>query len=223
MYYIKAASIVVGLFFWTVSVGNCQALNLFEELQSADSRGQESSSRPVRRDSDGNILSEVYFRLVGTSKIGSNFMVTVRDSGSEIISFKKSFESATSIPGHPEYFLVDAGPRDVSIQYPEGVPCVEHLNEGVMCPEVNVAKVALTNGSPLKIVTSQDVGSVATNASNDDETDLNPFAAILERQSNLDSEPSDSSFTPRRISPEDVPPGMRVVSTPFGDRLVEDE
>jgi len=28
-------------------------------------------------------------------------------------------------------------------------------------------------------------------------------------------------FTPRRISPEDVPPGMRVVSTPFGDRLVD--
>lgn len=28
-------------------------------------------------------------------------------------------------------------------------------------------------------------------------------------------------FTPRRISPEEVPAGMRVVSTPFGDRLVE--
>ena len=28
-------------------------------------------------------------------------------------------------------------------------------------------------------------------------------------------------FQPRRIPPEDVPPGYRVVSTPFGDRLVE--
>jgi len=26
----------------------------------------------------------------------------------------------------------------------------------------------------------------------------------------------------RRIDPADVPPGMRVVSTPFGDRLVEE-
>jgi hypothetical protein len=28
-------------------------------------------------------------------------------------------------------------------------------------------------------------------------------------------------FRPRRINPDQVPDGMRVVSTPFGDRLVD--
>ena len=83
--------------------------------------------------------------------------------------------------------------------------------------------MTLTNGSPLKMVTSQDVGSVASNASNDEPDLQNPFAAILKRQSNLEQNATDNTFVPRRISPEEVPPGMRVVSTPFGDRLVEDE
>ena len=53
---------------------------------------------------------------------------------------------------------------------------------------------------------------------------VNPFAALREAQA---ENPADSStrrgarFSPRRVAPEDVPPGMRVVSTPFGDRLVE--
>ena len=46
----------------------------------------------------------------------------------------------TSIPGHSEYsYGVDAGPRDVLIRYPEGVPRIE-LEEGIVCPEVNLAK-----------------------------------------------------------------------------------
>ena len=44
---------------------------------------------------------------------------------------------------------------------------------------------------------------------------------IKERKEYLEGDTS--AFTPRRINPEDVPPGMRVVSTPFGDRLVEEE
>lgn len=59
----------------------------------------------------------------------------------------------------------------------------------------------------------------------------NPFAALRARaQANGGISTATSantqqrqSFTPRRIDPADVPPGMRVVSTPFGDRLIEQD
>ena len=57
------------------------------------------------------------------------------------------------------------------------------------------------------------------------EEPTNPFAALRARAVENGNAPepatnSRRSFTPRRIDPADVPPGMRVVSTPFGDRLV---
>ena len=60
--------------------------------------------------------------------------------------------------------------------------------------------------------------------SNESESLVNPFEALLERASGQDSDvDTTSSFEPRRIDPLDVPSGMRIVSTPFGDRLVEIE
>jgi hypothetical protein len=55
---------------------------------------------------------------------------------------------------------------------------------------------------------------------------VNPFEALSAAQVDDDNPAQknggrENRFAPRRISPEDVPSGMRVVSTPFGDRLVE--
>ena len=54
----------------------------------------------------------------------------------------------------------------------------------------------------------------------------NPFEALRNAQSGRaggaqGGDTTSGRFTPRRISPEDVPEGMRVIATPFGDRLVE--
>lgn len=52
----------------------------------------------------------------------------------------------------------------------------------------------------------------------------NPFASLRSAaaaQSSATDEASANRFTPRRIDPNDIPPGKRVVSTPFGDRLVD--
>jgi hypothetical protein len=70
---------------------------------------------------------------------------------------------------------------------------------------------------------------VAEVTENGDVAADNPFAAALraaaqnERAGNAGQRgPFNAErFQPRRIAPEDVPPGMRVVRTPFGDRLVE--
>jgi hypothetical protein len=50
----------------------------------------------------------------------------------------------------------------------------------------------------------------------------NPFETLRNGAVAQDEEQAGNAarFTPRRINPEDVPEGMRVISTPFGDRLV---
>ena len=66
-------------------------------------------------------------------------------------------------------------------------------------------------------------------STDEEEPPPNPFAALRARAqaggSNSQAVTSDSlqrqGFTPRRIDPADVPAGMRIVPTPFGDRLVE--
>lgn len=83
------------------------------------------------------------------------------------------------------------------------------------------------------IVNEESDGEVVV-STEDDEPPPNPFAALRARaQGNTSSNGTSQAqaiteeslqrrgFTPRRIDPADVPPGMRIVSTPFGDRLVE--
>lgn len=224
MRYTKAQLMLVSLLVCVLPAADCQVLDLFEELEANGRPSRENSSPGVRRDREGNILSDIYFRLVGTSRIGSSYIITVRDQGGEIISFTTTLETERPVPGYTGYSLVDVGPKKVSIRYPDGSPCIDHSEEGVKCLLGNLAEVSLTNGSPLASNLTSSIDSLSTSVDAGAEEDLqNPFEAILERQSNPNPEPGDTTFTPRRISPEDVPPGMRVVSTPFGDRLVEDE
>ena len=51
----------------------------------------------------------------------------------------------------------------------------------------------------------------------------NPFEALRNgrRGDTLNPGTNGARFTPRRIPPEDVPEGKRIVATPFGDRLVD--
>jgi hypothetical protein len=61
---------------------------------------------------------------------------------------------------------------------------------------------------------------------NVDDVPQNPFAAALraarerEEPDAAASRAEEQRFRPRRIDPEDVPEGYRLVRTPFGDRVV---
>ena len=118
------------------------------------------------------------------------------------------------------------GSGSVSISYPDNVPCIEFRDQGVSCDNVvNIAALSLANGEPLpgKEVAIRQAGSRPDGAVAE-EPPTNPFEALRAQQNNVSVSNRDGDnerFTPRRILPEDVPPGMRVVSTPFGDRLVE--
>ena len=205
-------------------MGYSQQLNLFEEIETTNN----SSSRAQDRVREGGRATSdsPEFVLIGTSRIGSEYSVIIQHRGGDTLMVKAGPNSSTQIPGYNGYSILDVGSGSVSIRYPENAPCVEFRDQGVSCDgAVNIASLSLANGEPLP---GQEVEpSLADSRLGEataDEPPINPFEALRTQQNNVSVSNRDGDnerFTPRRILPEDVPPGMRVVSTPFGDRLVE--
>ena len=208
---------------WRIPVASAQDLTLFEDTETNNVSEDGGRERRVRRDSEGNIITGPEFTLIGTTRIGGNFMAVVEDRAGEIISVSAPDGEETRVPGHPGFQVLDIGSANVVIRYPGSVTCTEYRNQGVSCDAPDVVRLELTNADPLENSYSRLPPNSSDASSTDEETPPNPFQALLERASNPDIEGDSSAFTPRRINPEDVPPGMRIVSTPFGDRLVEEE
>ena len=204
--------------------GYSQQLNLFEEIETTNNSSNQARNR-ARGDSRATSASPE-FVLIGTSRIGSKYSAIIQHRDGDTLVVKPGPNSSTQIPGYNGYSVLDVGSGSVSIRYPENVPCVEFHDQGVSCDgAVNIAALSLANGEPLP---GKEVVTRLTDSRPDeaaaDEPPTNPFEALRAQQNNaaVSNRSGDNNpFTPRRISPEDVPPGMRVVSTPFGDRLVE--
>ena len=216
--------LLVVICFSPVKVVLPQELRLFEETESNTSIRDDTVRGGTRRDSDGNVITGPEFTLVGTTRIGNNFLVVIEDRSGDTISVRVGESTSAAIPGYSEFRVLSMRSGRVSIEYPSSVPCVEFEEQGITCATPQVASLSLTNAQPIESA-NQDttfVGNQNTGASSQEENIANPFEAILQRASNPDSvEETENNFTPRRINPENVPSGMRIVSTPFGDRLVE--
>ena len=200
-----------------------QELRLFEEIDNQDDRVE--NRRPGRPGGEGPSSVVPEFTLVGTSRIGANYSVVVKHRGGEFIRTNTSSNLEVQIPGYPDYHLVEVGAGAISIRYPDNVQCHPDSNLGVSCDEDidNLARLTFEKTMPVSstLSISSEVASPELSTSDAEEAPVNPFAALRERARNPDSNADNSNFRPRRISSDDVPPGMRIVSTPFGDRLVE--
>jgi hypothetical protein len=207
--------------------GYSQQLNLFEEIETNSNSSRDARNRVASVSQAGAASPE--FTLIGTSRIGGKYSVIIQHRGGDTLMVKAGPNSSTQIPGYSGYSMLNVGSGRISIRYPENVPCVEFHDQGVSCDgAVNIAALSLANGVPLlgkEVETSLAAGR--SNETAADELPTNPFEALLSRENNVPASNRDGNFgrserfTPRRIDPEDVPPGMNVVSTPFGDRLVE--
>ena len=199
-----------------------QDLTLFEETESNNVNEDEGRVRTVRRDSEGNIITGPEFTLIGTSRLGDNYIAVVEDRVGEIIAISVLKGAETPIPAYPGFHVKYIGSGKVAIRYPVNVSCTEFRNQGVSCEASDIGHLELANAAPLEssLVNNPNSSEIP---SSEEQLSTNPFEALLERASNPDAEAATNAFQPRRINPEDVPPGMRVVSTPFGDRLVEEE
>jgi hypothetical protein len=201
-----------------------QELELFEEIEVSEGLNTRNRGRGT---DNGNEDYGPEFTLTGTTRIGPRYSVFLRDQKGAIIVVNSTSKADVFIPGHPSYRLVKVGTTDVSVRYPEGRPCIESLGRGIKCSAENIALLTLTNRDPLesKLNTTVEIsnpdGIRGLGNGSQEDAPVNPFAALLEQSADANSSNTDG-FVPRRIRAEDVPQGMRVVSTPFGDRLVEE-
>jgi hypothetical protein len=207
--------------------------NLFEGIEVSESRPT-TPNRPAQE--SRATTSEPIFTLVGTSRIGVQRSAVVRHQNGESIRVSTGTGGTGSIAGYEEYSIYDVGPGKLAVRYPSNIPCVEHKAKGVSCSATpNTALLELVNAEAL--ARKEPILGAEAGNSNQELVDgevapgVNPFEALraaraatgsLDQNNRADSRGGGNGrFTPRRIAPEDVPPGMRVVSTPFGDRLVE--
>ena len=203
-----------------------QGLTLFDDVETSQSRSGEPN-RPSRESRARTSAPE--FTLVGTSRIGSSYSAILRHrSGDSVLVRSDAF-----IEGYAGYTVVDIGVGKLSLRLPGNVPCVVFPEQGVACNgAANIADLQLANGEPLRqneSLASTDAQAESAEEAADPETSnpVNPFEALVGAGRVDANNPAQNGgarggrFSPRRISPENVPSGMRVVSTPFGDRLVE--
>lgn len=214
-----------------------QSLTLFEDVERTENNsGNGTSPARPNRGSRATIASPE-FTLLGTSRIGTRQSAIVQHKDGERLIVRSNDQSNTPIEGHADYALVGIEAGQVSIRYPGNNPCEEFPEQGVSCSSAaNIAQLQLVTGVP--IASSNPAVSPAPGAngaaSGDDAADdqgepVNPFEALraaqqggaTNAQGRVGGTTENGRFTPRRIAPEDVPEGKRVVATPFGDRLVD--
>ena len=196
---------------------------LFESVDAASSAGNLNRGERRSRLGTESIASEAEFSLVGTSRIGSRTSVILRHASGEKVRVLME-RSRMRIPGYEQYAIVGFESDSVSIQYPESVGCAEFATQGVSCDSGrNVATLNLRAFKAAKSLNQTESKESALERKEETGDPINPFAAALNRSQNSPPNPEQTGrFQPRRIDPADVPAGMKVVSTPFGDRLVEE-
>ncbi len=163
------------------------------------------------------------FTLQGVSMIGRHQSVMLRGPNGKTVPVRprQSGPKPMPIPGYGGYALLSVSPREVRIQYPEVSPCRKSdKNRGIQCsPDGKFATLSLAHANPLP---PKPTPPPQPPGNNPQAVDLAKRLQELQRQKQNQNQNNPQKFQPRRIRDEDVPPGMKVVRTPFGDRLVPD-
>lgn len=211
---------------------SAQNFALFEELESRDEDDRPSRNR--RNNESRATVAEPEFTLVGTSRFGDRTTLLLSHRTDRIVRVELGAQAITPIPGYENFAIVDAGAGRVAVQYPDATNCQPFLDQGVSCDSgANIATLEIITAAPLQrddAVSDRLREALAQRAAEDEaqveEDPDNPFAVMRARATEgrlevQDGDGQSTRFVPRRINPEEVPPGMRVISTPFGDRLVD--
>lgn len=213
---------------------SAEPFTLFEDIEVSESRPT-ATSRPSRE--SRATTSEPIFTLVGTSRIGDQRSAILQHQNGESIRVSAGAGGTSTIDGYEEYSIYDVGAGKLLVRYPSNVPCVGHKDKGVSCSSTpNTALLELVNAQALARAEPLVNAEVSANSAPElieggVASGVNPFEALRAARAAGGTPDQingaeggggrNGRFTPRRIAAEDVPPGMRVVSTPFGDRLVE--
>ncbi len=236
----KAVCAVSALCVWALCVpGLVQAqsdasLSLFEPVEQDADNSQNQAFGPSNPAVSAGTGPQ--FALVGTSRFGNRYRVSVRDRNGEVITVDAGDGGSAAIPGYPGFAVTQVASRHVLLQHPVSTPCFDFSDQGVTCQGDNTARLALATAEPVapppeperRRDRAEDRNARDADASeqNAEAPPENPFAAAL-RAARERGEPDaaasraeEQRFRPRRIDPADVPEGYRLIRTPFGDRVV---
>jgi len=208
-----------------------QELNLFEGVENSQAPDQ---PQPRRNREDRAAMNEPQFTLVGTSRIGNSWKATLRTRTGETVVVEGAPDGRVPVPGHPGYHLTGVEGRRVAIDYPASDGCTEFSEKGVSCTSDNVGALSLTTAAAVVVAEADRNGNGDRRNNEESQADgsaeepSNPFAAALRAAANQTPEDAANRraeaqrFQMRRIDPSEVPPGQRLVRTPFGDRLIDE-
>ena len=236
--------LTVLLTFGFLATTSAQELNLFEQIDA-----EPASFQPDQSSQLAGQNGQPAFTLRGTSRFGDEYHTTLIARNGEVTKLVWHTGETVPVPGFPGFTVVDINQQGVSLQQPASDVCVNFPASGVSCASTNVATLKLataavlaTNGTSVPLTPqAQDFSnpgftdtSVQVSAdANAQQVFINPFSGQAEVVNEVP--PGErrgreerqrrraerlSNFEPVRISDGDVPPGMKVVRTPFGDRLV---
>ena len=158
------------------------------------------------------------FTLSGTSQWGDTFYASLVTPDGASLKQRWKPGGAQAVNGYAGYEIVSIQPRKVVISYPADAPChTDRLEKGVDCSaDGKTAILRMVLGKA--IATPKNVATMARTVPTPSPQNAQPAA-----NNNAAQQRAQQVFQgaqSKRIEAKDVPPGMRVVKTPFGDRLV---
>ncbi|MGM0632262.1 MAG: hypothetical protein ACQETO_03710 [Pseudomonadota bacterium] len=210
--------------------GTTPSLQLFEPVDRPE-------STPAQRPGTSRGVSNAggdgpRFELVGTSRFGNRYRARLRSADGQVVTVEVHSGETATVPGHPGFRVEVPGARQVIVSHPGSTPCVADEERGVAClAGGRQSRLQLATAAPLaprEEAPSEENGGDQQEGEDSAQSD-NPFARALRaaREGNSEDEAAARARAQRfqqrrRIDPEDVPEGFRVVRTPFGDRLIEE-
>lgn len=177
------------------------------------------------------LLPQKDFVLRGTSLIGKQRSVVLKGPDSKEFIQKLENDQRTPIAGYPDYYLLNVNAREIQVEYPVDAPCrTDNPQQGIKCnKEDNGKTVALSlqrqqalPPRPVPIPPPSQPSPVPSPVAADSTPPPTTLDEIRARREEARQKREElyKNFQRRVIKDEEVPPGMRVVRTPFGDRLV---
>lgn len=190
----------------------------FTLFESLDGPGPGAAARAARAAREArNVPAAPVFTLVGVVRFGDRRAALLEHMGGDVVRVPlPAGGGPRPVPGHPGFVVTGHRDGEVSVRYPADVQCGDFEERGAACDaDANISRLRLSAAAPVASVEAGADGPGGTDAPR------NPFELLREQGRREDAAAPASPPRFRRIDPADVPPGMRVVSTPFGDRLVE--
>jgi len=227
---------------------NAQELSLFEATETDTDQAPTLMQQVGSLNANNNGLPA--FTLKGLGRFGNEYHATLLGRNGESARVNWREGQRVQVPGFPNFALVGVVAGAVQVAFPPNEPCMSLQTSGISCLADNVAQIQVATAAPLASNGTPPQNNTGNNAPGivlpgaeqagvvmgPDAAGpgffVNPFngemhalpdataeqQAMVERQQQRAARLRD--IEPVRIDEADVPPGMQVVRTPFGDRLV---